>query len=58
MSKNTEKSKIKRINIISEEINKVIKSSDLDPILITFKNNEVLKEFYLKRFFEIIQVIF
>jgi hypothetical protein len=59
MSKNNEKLKMnKRTNIILEEINKVITLTDLDPILIAFKNNEILKEFFMKRFFEIIQVKF
>ena len=41
---------------ISTSIETLIKTIDLDPILLVFKNNEILKEFFLKRFFEILQV--
>jgi hypothetical protein len=59
MSINTEKlKKNNRINIIKEEVEKLVKATELDPILITFKSNDMLKEFFMKRFFEILQVWF
>lgn len=54
-------------NVIKTEINKrrcvildglysLIDKTKFDPILETFKNNELLKEFYMKRIFEIFEV--
>jgi hypothetical protein len=42
---------------ISATIQYLIKSIDLDPILLVFKNHDILKEFFLKRFFEILEVL-
>jgi hypothetical protein len=46
----------KRATIILEEFNLLINKIKFDPILETFKSNEILQEFYMKRIFEIIKV--
>lgn len=45
----------KRACIILNEIYQLIDKTKLNPILETFKNNEMLKEFYMKRVFEILK---
>ncbi len=46
----------KRANLIVAEINSMTDKLKLDPILETFKSNEILKEFYMKRIFEVLNV--
>jgi hypothetical protein len=48
----------KRSNSIIEIFNSMTDKLNLDPILETFKSNEILKEFYMKRIFEVINVKF
>lgn len=47
-----------RCNSIIEIFNCMTDKLNLDPILETFKSNEILKEFYMKRIFEVINVKF
>lgn len=47
-----------RSNSIIEIFNSMTDKLNLDPILETFKSNEILKEFYMKRIFEVINVKF
>jgi hypothetical protein len=46
----------KRKCLIYDEINDILNNLHLDPILETFKHNEILKEFFLKRIMEILTV--
>ncbi len=46
----------KRVNLIVAEINSMTDKLNLDTILETFKSNEILKEFYMKRIFEVLNV--
>jgi Cdc6-like AAA superfamily ATPase len=47
----------KRVIIILDEFTQLIDRTKFDPILEIFKSNEMLKEFYIKRIFELIKVI-
>jgi hypothetical protein len=46
----------KRALSILDDIYTMLDRCKLDPILETFKSNEILKEFYLKRIFELMKV--
>jgi bifunctional N-acetylglucosamine-1-phosphate-uridyltransferase/glucosamine-1-phosphate-acetyltransferase GlmU-like protein len=55
ISKNDLENKKRTISII-EDLYNMFDRSKLDPILETFKSNEMLKEFYMKRIFELMKV--
>lgn len=46
----------KRIHTVIDELYSMFDKTKLDPILDTFKSNEMLKEFYMKRIFELMKV--
>jgi len=46
----------KRTTSIIEGLYNMFDRSKLDPILETFKSNEMLKEFYMKRIYELMKV--
>jgi hypothetical protein len=43
--------------LIYNELNNILDNIHLDPILETFRNNDILKEFFIKRLHELIAVI-
>lgn len=45
-----------RASLLLNEFNSLLNKVNLDPVLDTFKSNEMLHEFYMKRIFEIIKV--
>ena len=55
ISKNDLENKKRTISII-EDLYNMFDRCKLDPILETFKSNEMLKEFYMKRIFELMKV--
>lgn len=55
ISKNDLENKKRTISII-EDLYSMFDRCKLDPILETFKSNEMLKEFYMKRIFELMKV--
>ena len=48
----------KRVYSMIDELYSMFDRYKLDPILETFKSNELLKEFYMKRIFELMKVRF
>jgi hypothetical protein len=46
----------KRKTAIYEELNDILNNLHLDPILETFRTNEMLKEFFLKKILELVSV--
>ena len=55
ISKNDLENQNRTISII-EDLYNMFDTCKLDPILETFKSNEMLKEFYMKRIFELMKV--
>ena len=55
IEKNESQSK-KRVYSIIDDLYSMFDRCKLDPILETFKSNELLKEFYMKRIFELMKV--